>query len=57
MTNRHISDILPNVLHDLQLPEDRGSSIATAMHDARLTGRAPLSPLNREESEEDYARA
>jgi len=46
---------LPNVLHDLQPTEDRGSSIATAMHNARLTGCAPLSPFNSEESEDYHA--
>ncbi len=50
--SRHISEILQNVLRDVtQATEDRGSNVATAMHDTNLAVRAPLSQFNSEESE------
>ena len=41
--SRHISEVLANVLRQLQPKEDGGSGIATAMHGLHLAYHAPLS--------------
>ena len=49
--SRHISEVLANVLRQLQPKEDGGSGDASAMHDTRLMGCAPPSLSTNEENE------